>query len=115
MKKKSDLVMQTCEACDGGTEALKGDAIGDFLKQVPGWKAEKTKIPALCRVFKFKNYFESMAFVNATAWISHRENHHPDIELGYNQVTMRYSTHAVKGITMNDFICAAKVDAMMGI
>ena len=54
-----------------------------------------------------------LAFVNATAWISHRENHHPDIELGYNRVTLRYTTHAANGLTENDFICAAKVDALL--
>jgi 4a-hydroxytetrahydrobiopterin dehydratase len=56
-----------------------------------------------------------MAFVNATAWISHRENHHPDIELSYNQVTMRYSTHKVGGLTLNDFVCAAKIDSLLGL
>ena len=54
-----------------------------------------------------------MAFVNAAAWISHRENHHPDIELGYNTVKMRYATHAIGGLSENDFICAAKINALL--
>ena len=54
-----------------------------------------------------------MAFVNATAWISNGEDHHPDNELGYNRVKMRYSTHSAGGLTENDFICAAKVDALL--
>jgi 4a-hydroxytetrahydrobiopterin dehydratase len=56
-----------------------------------------------------------VAFVNATAWISHREDHHPDIKLGYSRVTMNYSTHSVGGLTESDFICAAKVNALLNI
>jgi 4a-hydroxytetrahydrobiopterin dehydratase len=56
-----------------------------------------------------------MAFVNATAWVSHREDHHPDLEVGYNEVTMRYSTHSVGGLSENDFICAAKINALLDL
>jgi len=108
----SDLVSQKCQACESGAGVLSDEAAGDFLKQIPGWDVSGKE---LRRTFKFKNYHESMAFVNATAWVSHREDHHPDIELGYNKVTMRYSTHSAGGITQNDFICAAKINALLTI
>lgn len=64
------------------------------------------------RQFRFKNYYETIAFVNAVAWIAHTEDHHPDLEVGYNRCLVRYSTHAVDGLSENDFICAAKLDAL---
>ena len=67
------------------------------------------------KTFKFKNYYETMAFVNAAAWISHREDHHPDIAVGYSKATVAYMTHAIKGIRENDFICAAKLDALFDL
>jgi 4a-hydroxytetrahydrobiopterin dehydratase len=81
-----------------------------MLTQVPGWE-EKDGV--LARTFKFKNYHETMAFVNATAFISHREDHHPDMEVGYNKVKMKYITHSAGGLTENDFICAAKMSALL--
>ena len=79
---------------------------------MPGWAAQGA---AIFKQFDFKNYHETMAFVNATAWVSHRENHHPDLEVGYNKVVMRYSTHSVGGISENDFICAAKIEKLLAI
>ena len=106
---RSDLVTKTCAECESGS-ALAPAATADLLKQVPGWEiADGT----LRRQFKFKDYHEAVAFVNATAWISHHENHHPDIELGYNRVTMKYVTHSAGGLTQNDFICAAKVNTLV--
>jgi 4a-hydroxytetrahydrobiopterin dehydratase len=67
----------------------------------------------ISRVFKFSNYYETIAFVNALAWIAHREDHHPDLEVGYNRCTVNYSTHSVGGLSKNDFICAARVDALV--
>jgi len=108
----TDLVSQKCHACEGGVEKVAQDEMAFCLQQVPGWELADG---VLQRTFKFKNYYEALAFVNATAWISHRENHHPDIALGYNKVTLRYRTHAVGGLTQNDFICAAKVNALLSI
>ena len=107
----SDLTKKKCKACEAGTPPLSKEQVKLLLGDVPGW--EQTGGKEIAKTFNFKNYHESMAFVNATAWISHRENHHPDIELGYNKVTMRYSTHSVGGITQNDFICAAKINALV--
>ena len=110
MTTTSDLVAQSCAACEGGVAALSSADAAELLKQVPGWEMADG---VLRRKFKFKDYHEAVAFVNATAWISHKENHHPDIELGYNRVTMKYVTHSAGGLTQNDFICAAKVNALV--
>ena len=67
----------------------------------------------LSRTFKFKNYYETMAFVNGLALVSHREDHHPELIVNYNKCEVRYDTHSVGGLTENDFICAAKADALL--
>ena len=105
-----DLTDKHCVACEGGIAALNEKEIADFLKQVKGWALNSA--PEIVKEFHFKDFYQVMAFVNAVAWIANQENHHPDIALGYNYCTVRYSTHAVKGITENDFICAAKLDAL---
>jgi len=64
------------------------------------------------RDFEFKNYYKTIAFVNAVAWMAHQENHHPDLSVSYNRCRVQYSTHAIGGLSENDFICAAKVDAL---
>ena len=84
--------------------------IGHMLKGLKGWKYTDGMVQ---KTFKFKNYYETVAFVNATAWISHREDHHPDLAVGYNKCRVDYSTHAIDGISENDFICAAKIDALL--
>ncbi len=90
------------------TKNTKNTKNSGHLK-LPGW----TRVgKELVKTFAFSDYYEAMAFVNATAWISHAEDHHPDIELGYNKVKMRYSTHSAGGITEKDFLCAARVDAL---
>jgi 4a-hydroxytetrahydrobiopterin dehydratase len=68
---------------------------------------------SISRRFEFKNFHETMAFVNAVAWVSHREDHHPDLKVSYGSCEVTYTTHAVKGLTENDFICAAKINALL--
>src|SRR5438874_2138643 len=104
------LAQKTCRACEGKVAALDDARIEELLTQVSGWERRGGEI---ARTFSFKNYYETMAFVNATAWISHREDHHPDLAVGYNKCTVRYSTHSVGGLSENDFICAAKVNALL--
>ncbi|MCL2647088.1 MAG: 4a-hydroxytetrahydrobiopterin dehydratase [Phycisphaerales bacterium] len=114
MMPQTTLITKKCQACESGTPPLASDQIAAFLPQVPDWKVESTGGGnELTRTFKFKNYHESMAFVNATAWISHCENHHPDIELHYNSVKIHYATHSIGGLSENDFICAAKINALL--
>jgi 4a-hydroxytetrahydrobiopterin dehydratase len=105
-----ELVRKKCAPCEGGVAPLTAEQIRPMLKGLQGWALEGK---AIAKTFKFKNYFETMAFVNAIAWISHRENHHPDLEVGYNTCLVRYSTHAVGGLSGNDFICAQKVEQLL--
>ena len=109
----SDLKQQSCKPCEGGVKPLDQKAAAVFLQQTPGW-AINDKAAEISRTFNFKNYYETMAFVNALAWIAHHEDHHPDIEVGYKRCHVRYSTHAVKGLSENDFICAAKLNDLIG-
>ncbi len=108
----SDLATQHCKACEGGTPPLTATQAGDLLKQVSDWSLNESGAE-ISRTFQFKNYYQTIAFVNALAWIAHQENHHPDLEVSYNTCRVRYSTHAVKGLTENDFICAAKIDGLL--
>ena len=91
-------------------ERLNDSQVSERLKKVSGWEKQGD---AIRKAFAFKNYYETMAFVNASAWISHREDHHPDLEVGYNKCTVTYSTHSVGGLSENDFTCAAKIEALM--
>ncbi len=108
----NDLATKKCKPCEGGTAALSDAQARDMLKQLRGWILEDGK---LVKVYPFGNYHQTMAFVNALAWISHREDHHPDLEVGYNKCRVTYWTHAVGGLSENDFICAAKSDALFDL
>lgn len=107
----SDLVTKTCKPCEGGIPALTASHAEALLAQIPGWSLAGGG-KELQREYNFKNYYQTMAFVNALAWVAHVEDHHPDLEVHYNRCLVRYSTHAVQGLTENDFICAAKIDAL---
>jgi len=107
--RQSELSAKHCHACSPGTPPLSEAQINEKLKAVPGWEYENKEI---ARTFKFKNYYETMAFVNAIAWVAHHEDHHPDLEVGYNTCKVRFSTHSVGGLSENDFIMAAKVNAL---
>lgn len=91
---------------------MSADEIAKLLKQLNGWAIDNGVIS---KTYAFKNYYQTMAFVNATAWISHREDHHPDIVVGYNRCKVTYVTHAISGLSVNDFICAAKLDALFDL
>ena len=107
---RSSLLKKKCAACIPGTPPLSADQVRRALEELPGWAMSGNEI---AKSYAFKNYHETMAFVNATAWISHTEDHHPDLEVGYSKCRVRYSTHSVGGISENDLICAAKVDALV--
>jgi len=106
------LVKRKCKPCEGGVPAYSSQQARELLQQLKGWLLEDGK---LVKVYPFSNYHHTMAFVNALAWISHREDHHPDLAVGYNQCRVTYWTHAVGGLSENDFICAAKCDALFDI
>lgn len=105
-----DLTQKNCKPCEGGVPPLSAEQIELLMAHIQGWECIDTTI---VKTYKFRDYYQTMAFVNATAWISHHEDHHPDLEVGYNQCRVRYSTHAIKGLSENDFICAAKIDGLL--
>jgi 4a-hydroxytetrahydrobiopterin dehydratase len=107
-----ELAGKNCKPCEGGVPPLTQAEAKKLLEQIEGWALHDKTID---KTFEFKNYYQTMAFVNAAAWVSHREDHHPDITVGYNKCRVEYSTHAIGGLSENDFICAAKVDALLKI
>lgn len=109
---KSDLSSRHCEACEGIGSALTADQAKHLMPQLDkGWELTNNH-KNIKRSFSFKNFYETMAFVNALAWIANVENHHPDLEVGYNYCHVTFMTHALQGLSHNDFICAAKVDTL---
>ena len=107
------LTGKHCTPLDSSTPPLTGAQAGELAKQLHhDWSIDSGG-REIRRNFKFKNYYETMAFVNAMAWIAHAEDHHPDIEVGYNRCLIRYSTHSVGGLSENDFICCARIDALL--
>ena len=106
----SELLTKHCQPCEGGTVPYNAAQTKEMLAQLKGWIVEDGK---LVKLYPFKNYYETMAFVNVLAWISHREDHHPDLQVGYNKCRVEYSTHAIGGLSENDFICAARADALL--
>ena len=107
-----DLTTKQCKPCEGGVPALSSGQVSAFLLQLDAWELQDKQIN---KTYAFKNYYQTMAFVNAVAWVSHREDHHPDIVVGYNQCVVTYTTHAIGGLSENDFICAAKIDKLFTI
>lgn len=105
-----DLLAQTCRPVIG-QPAITAEEAMSRLGSVPGWAVVSG---GLQRQFKFEDYHRTMAFVNAVAWIAHREDHHPDMTVRWGDCTVRFSTHSVGGLSVNDFICAAKVNALGG-
>jgi 4a-hydroxytetrahydrobiopterin dehydratase len=84
-----------------------------MLTQVQGWSIDASgPEPALVQTFSFADYHHTMAFVNAVAWIAHQQDHHPDMAVSYKHCTVRFNTHSVGGLSINDFICAARVDQL---
>ena len=107
------LMDSHCKPCRKGDPSLTADQAAQYLPELnPDWVLEDNAT-AISRNFRFDNYYQTIAFVNALAWVAHTEDHHPDLEVGYNRCRVRYSTHAVGGLSTNDFICAAKIDALL--
>ena len=109
----SDLINRHCKPCKAGdppltaaqATALTGALHSDWVLDTDGG--------VISRSCHFGNDYQTIAFVNALAWVAHAEDHHPDLEVGYNRCHIRYSTHAIGGLSDNDFICAAKIDALL--
>lgn len=105
----TDLLHRKCVALEGG-EPMSDIDIRHHLQQVSGWRATGGAIE---KTFVFRNYYETISFVNALAWICHAEDHHPELTVTFDRCVARFSTHAVAGVSVNDFICAAKADALV--
>jgi len=106
----TDFLTKKCAACESGVPPMEEAVILKNLAEIEGWEYADSTIT---RTFSFKNYYETIAFVNSLAFIAHKEDHHPDLEVSYNKCCVRYSTHSIGGISENDFICAAKINALL--
>ena len=100
-----------CKPCKAGMPPLAQPEIDRLLQQLEGWKQYDHLIS---KTYHFDDYYRTIAFVNMVAWISHREDHHPELVVNYNSCHVEYTTHAIHGLSENDFICAAKVDSLSG-
>lgn len=105
-----DLHKKKCIPCESGTPPLEEPKIKELIKEIPLWLLKNGR---LCRSFKFKNFVESLNFVNSIGKLSEEEGHHPDIAIHYNKVELDLFTHAIKGLSENDFILAAKIDRLI--
>lgn len=103
-----DLLDQRCRPVQG-VPPMSAAEVQTLLGGVAGWSVTDS---TLQRQFRFADYHRTMAFVNAVAWIAHSEDHHPDMTVRWGDCTVRFSTHSVGGLSINDFICAAKVNAL---
>jgi 4a-hydroxytetrahydrobiopterin dehydratase len=108
MLSRADLLSRKSRPFEGHA-AMNRAQIAQQLQALPEWRHEGG---SLVRTFRFDDYYRTIAFVNALAWVVHREDHHPDLVVGYNRCEVRFNTHSVGGISENDFICAAKADAV---
>jgi 4a-hydroxytetrahydrobiopterin dehydratase len=107
-----DLSEKKCAPCEGGVKPLTPAKVRLLARQLhKDWKiAADSK--SLKRSLKFKDFYRTMSFVNALAYIANSEDHHPDLEVGYDYCRVSYSTHSIGGLSVNDFICAAKLDRL---
>lgn len=109
---RCDIGNRHCQPCEGGMPALDPARRQTLLAKLPGWTEQAKKLE---KNFSFRDHHETLAFVNALAWISHRENHHPELTVGYRDCRVRYWTHAIGDLSENDFICAAKIERLLEI
>ena len=105
----TNLLQLRCRPLEG-MKPMGRDEIEGYLDQVRGWTLRDGAIE---KTHRFANFHETMAFMNALAWICHVQDHHPDVALGYDRCVVRFNTHSVGGVSINDFICAAQVDALL--
>ena len=106
----TELATRKCKPCEGGVAPLTRAAAQDLLAQVSSaWKMSEDA-RAIRREFSFRDFYRTMSFVNALAHLANIEDHHPDLEVGYNYCRVTFTTHAIRGLSENDFVCAAKVD-----
>lgn len=108
----TDLASQHCQPRKGADNALNAAQIAELLVQLPGWTVA-TDGKAIVKDFKFADFYRTLGFINAVGFMANHEDHHPDIEAGYAHCHLLWSTHDVGGLSLNDFICAARVEALL--
>lgn len=106
------LAQKSCTPVKRSDPPVGMDAANKLLTQLTDWTINQED-KTLSKIYQFKNYYETIAFVNAVAWIAHKEDHHPDLQVSYNRCLVIYTTHAIEGLSENDFICAAKIDGLL--
>lgn len=109
--KLNELRRQNCKALKGRENAVDAAKAHEIIKELPGWEFNDDG-DVIEKTYKFPDFAKALAFVNEVGAIAERENHHPDIELGWGKVVVKFSTHDVGGLSMNDFISAAKVESV---
>ena len=107
-----DLTDRHCKPCEGGVDPMTRKQAETLVRQVTGWELDADG-KSISRRFEFKGFYKTVAFINAIAWIAECENHHPDFCAGYNYCEVIYTTHAIDGLSENDFICAAKINELL--
>ncbi len=112
MSTACNLTDKHCTPCEGGVEPMDKQAALALLKDLPGWDLSDDGC-MISRRFEFKGFYKTMSFINAMAWVVNQENHHPDFSAGYHFCEVGFTTHAIDGLSENDFICAAKVSALL--
>jgi 4a-hydroxytetrahydrobiopterin dehydratase len=112
MTKSNDLANKRCKPCEADMPPLMQPEIDSLMQHLVDWQQYDHLIS---RTYRFKDYYQTIAFVNAIAWMSHHEDHHPELIVSYNSCRVEYTTHTIHGLSENDFICAVKMDALFGI
>jgi 4a-hydroxytetrahydrobiopterin dehydratase len=108
----TELSARHCAPCEGGIAPLSRAAAEEVLQRLDeNWQLA-VDAQSIQREFRFKDFLRTMSFVNALAHVANIEDHHPDLEVGYNYCRVRFTTHAIHGLSENDFICAAKIDQL---
>ncbi len=114
-KKNKVLEQRKCMPCEGGIDSLDRHASTKLLEQLNNeWKLTEDG-KKIFREYKLKNYYEITSLINLIIWISHQEDHHPEITFSYNSARITYYTYSINGLSENDFICAAKIDKMLKV
>ncbi len=113
MNDSARLLERKCKPCEGGVPPLAPDAAAQLRRALDKEWLISDDGKWIHRTFEFTNFYRTIAFVNAVAWIANNEGHHPDLEVAYGSCVVNYTTHEINGLTENDFICAAKIDRLV--
>jgi len=103
------LALRQCRPLPKGTAPLSAPEVGALLRDYPDWKIHQG---AISKTFVFSDYHQTLAFVNAVAWIAQRQDHHPELNVFYDHCRVSFNTHSIGGISENDFICAARIEGL---